>query len=80
MSSKIQHVFRQMINHETDGPITSFVLIDRAIRLTSKVGTKDFPIYGSNDLECYEAISNALYEELSERGWIDTESMEENGS
>lgn len=65
------HTLRQAINHETDGPITSFVLITRAIKLAGAIGPQP------DDLE---AISNALYEELEERGWIDTDSLEENGS
>lgn len=50
---------RSGIAHVTDGPITPFVLISRAMRMAS-----DRRAFNSED------VANALHEELSERGWI----------
>lgn len=61
---------RLEIAHGCDGPITPFVLIERAMRLADK-----------RELG-YAVIANALYEELVSRGWLvdDEDAIEETGS
>ena len=49
---------RHAISHNADGPITPFVLISRACEL--------------RDVSS-EVASNALYEELKDRGWLWTD-------
>lgn len=59
---------RKHIGHSTDGPVDSFVLISRACRLASHVP------------DAREHIANALYEELLERGMLNSGHVKINGS
>lgn len=52
------------LTHGCDGPLTPFVILDRAIRLARTETGKSF----SSD-----TIANALYEALDKYGWIESD-------
>jgi hypothetical protein len=62
---------RSALRTEGDGPLTPFVLISRAARIAS-----DRRAFNAED------VANALYSELTERGWLvdDADAIEEMGT
>lgn len=64
----VTHV-KSALTYTSDGPLTPFVLISRAVEVAMHAGAERATgMIGSEPTE--EHISNALHEALTEHGWI----------